>query len=47
MVNETIVCKAEFNLIQPEEIEKYTLKINYANSLLLNKTKLVKKLKDF
>ncbi len=26
MVNETIVCKAEFNLIQPEEIEKYTLK---------------------
>ena len=26
IVNQTIVCKAEFNLIQPEEIKKYNLR---------------------
>ena len=28
IVNKTIACKAEFNLIQPEEIKKYNLRKN-------------------
>ena len=31
LVNKEIVCKAEFNLILPEEIKKYTLKVNKFN----------------
>ena len=44
-----IVCKADFNLILPEEIKKYNLKTKLMPiaSSLLNKPRLIKKLRDF
>ena len=48
LMDKKIVCKADFNLILPDEIKKYNLKINMPiASSLLNKPRLVKKLKDF
>ena len=44
-----LFCQAEFNLILPEEIKNYNMKktkMPIASSLL-NKPRLVKKLKDF
>ena len=48
IVDKILVCKAEFSLILPDEIKKYNLKIKMPiASSLLNKPRLVKKLKDF